>query len=418
MYRLHTHCRACGYAQPTGPSGIKAAESTEHLDRVFTLGIQPLANDFAKENEPHAGYAPLEVLLCPRCDLAQLSVVVDPEILYSHYRYVTSPSRTMLAHFQTLWGDLSTGRQVHSVVEIGSNDGALLHWIASIAKVDVVGIEPAKNLAEQSEAKGIHTLNLFFGRDAAEIVRNRWGLDGPDLIIARHVLCHCDDWRDFFAGIAALCGPKTTVAIETPHVQNLLDNCEFDTIYHEHLSYLTIKSILAALTGTGLQLSRVIRYPVHGGAVLLVIERQGAPVHASVEGSLALETAGKDTWLGFGTRAQSLVHDLAYQIHQLRDQDRTVAALGASAKSTVWVNAAHFTKEHIAFIADTTREKWGSTSPGSDIPILDEGALIRALPDYVICFAWNYKAEILDKFASLRKVGTKFIFPVPQVEIV
>lgn len=417
MYRLHTYCRACGYAQPTGPSGIKAAESADHLEPVFSLGIQPLANDFAKEGEPRAGHAPLDVLLCPQCDLAQLSVVVDPKILYSNYRYVTSPSRTMLAHFETLWGDLTAGREVHSVIEIGSNDGALLDWIANRAKVDVVGIEPAKNLAAQSEAKGIHTLNLFFNAASVDVVRNRWGLAGPDLVIARHVLCHCDDWKDFFQGIAALCGPKTTVAIETPHVQNLLDNCEFDTIYHEHLSYLTIKSVLAALNPTGLQLSRVIRYPIHGGAVLLVIERQGAPVHASVEGSFELERAGKDAWLGLTMRATRLVHELATLVRQLRGEGKTVAGLGASAKSTVWVNAAHFTKADIAFIADTTREKWGATSPGSDIPIVDEGALVRELPDYVVCFAWNFKGEVLDKFASLRKAGTKFIFPIPQVEI-
>ena len=418
MYTPHAHCRACGYAKITTPSGIKVAPPKEKLIPVFSLGVQPLANDFVKPGEQRAGYAPLEVLLCPQCDLAQLSVVVKPEILYTHYAYETSPSKTMRAHFEALWADISAGRTINSVLEIGSNDGALLSYLKFACGVTrVLGIDPAENRVADARKLGVETIQGFFNREMAEMITHNRGWD---LVLARHVLCHCDDWHDFFAGLEALCGKDTVICIETPDVEKMLANNSFDQIYHEHLSYLPIKAMQAVLKGTNLHLHRVIKYPIHGGALLFMIQRNdcGNFIHPSVEEFSKAENVDRAKWGAFSRRAVSLVADLSNRLHQYQQEGKQIAALGATAKSTVWINACGFKRKHIAFIADSTSWKQGTTSPGSDIPIVDEGAILRELPDYVILFAWNFAVECLEKNMLAISKGVKFIIPVPSIQIV
>lgn len=390
---------------------------------VFSLGVQPLANDWKKLGEPRAGYAPLEVLLCPQCNLAQLSVVVDPAIMYWRYLYVTSQSAMMRAHFDALWRDVSAGREIKTVLEIGSNDGTLLACLHdSYGVPNVSGIEAATNLSVEAVKRGIPTTCGFFSAALAE----HW-LDGkqpPDLILARHVLCHVDDWRDFFKGIETLCGPQTLVVIENPWVQDVLDNDSFDQIYHEHLSYLSIRSILSVLCGTTLQLARVVHYPIHGGAIALMIQRVDAKegmlgVDPSVAEFVAKEDAGLRAWSHFNMNVRWLQQEVAGVIRDLRQSGKTVAALGASAKATVWANACRFTRKDIAWVADSTLAKQYTTVPGTDIPVVDEGAIIRDLPDYVLNFAWNFWGqEMADKFEFYRQKGGKFILPVPRLRIV
>jgi 2-polyprenyl-3-methyl-5-hydroxy-6-metoxy-1,4-benzoquinol methylase len=391
---------------------------------VFSLGLQPLANDWKKPGEPRAGYAPLEVLLCPQCNLAQLSVVVDPAIMYGRYPYVTSQSAMMRAHFEALWRDVSAGRPIKRALEIGSNDGTLLHWIKTERGVeDVWGVEPAVNLGVIAREKGIHgTCGLFSADLAKHLIDSE--VPAPDVIIARHVLCHVDDWRDFFKGIEMLCGPQTLVVIENPWVQDVLDNNSFDQIYHEHLSYLSIRSILSVLCGTTLQLARVVHYPIHGGAIALMIQRVDAKegmlgVDPSVAEFVAKEDADPRPWGHFNMNVRWLQQEVAGVIRDLRESGQTVAALGASAKATVWANACRFTRKDIAWVADSTLAKQYTTVPGTDIPVVDEGAITRDLPDYVLNFAWNFWGqEMADKFEFYRQKGGKFILPVPRLRIV
>ena len=422
MFKPHTYCRACGYAKPTGLDGIKAQGHNERLLPAFSLGLQPLANDFAKPWEERAGYAPLEVLLCPRCGLGQLSVVVRPDVLYSRYLYVTSPSETMRQHFFTIWGDMAIQRATvpRTVLEIGSNDGLLLRFALEHGAKDVLGVDPSANLGEVARKAGVPTFTTLFNQHTAGILKDCSPVgNAPELIIARHVLCHVDDWADFFAGLDMLAGPETLIAIETPYAGDTLANTEFDQVYHEHLSFLTVRAVVAVLAGTGLELVKVTRYPIHGGAVMLSIRRKGvAAIDPSVGEFLAAETDWPGQWAAFSQRAHRLVGELKGQVRLWREAGKTVAGLGASAKSTVWVNAAGFTRRDLAFIADSTPGKWYTTSPGSDIPITDEGAILRELPDYVICFAWNYAVEIAAKNALARSKGVRLVFPVPRIEIV
>jgi hypothetical protein len=425
MIRYHTSCRACGLGKPelstlkqsTAAAGLY--DGGNKLVEVMDLGIQPLANDFAAQGEHHAGYAPLKVMLCPRCNLAQLSVVVDPEVLYRNYLYVTSNSEMMRTHFGTLLLDIATEVDVKSALEIASNDGLFLSVMQKSGIPHVCGIEPAENLVATSINNGVPTYKSFFNAAVCREIATKWE-ELPDLIVARHVFCHIDDWTAFIQNLSTIAKPETLICIEVPWVMDMIKGKEFDTIYHEHLSYMNLGAMKMLLNGSPFHMHRVIHYPIHGGAIVIMLRRNDSkqPPHPSVETFMAAEKCDKSVWEVFESDCADLRNRVEATIHTLVSQGRTVAALGASAKSTVWIQSCGFTKEEIRFIGDTTPGKWYKLSPGTDIPVVDEGAILRDMPDYVLCFAWNYKAEILAKNDLARAKGIKFIFPVPEMSIV
>lgn len=418
MYFTKHTCRACGYGPFEGAQGTKTGSGNQNLIPVFDLGLQPLANDFAAMTEDHAGYAPLKVMFCPRCTLAQLSVVVRPEILYSHYLYVTSPSETMKAHFSQLTDALRAEQPFLHALEIGSNDGAYLQYLSQ-SGTGGCGIDPADNLAELAKHNGIATVTGAFTRETAEqaVTMNC----GPfDLIVARHVFCHVNDWQSFTDNLAIPSHRDTLVAIEVPYCKDMLKNGEFDTIYHEHTSYLTIKAMEALLADAPFKLHRVLRFPIHGGAIVLLLRRKDWPGerHHSVDQLLASEDITLADWTEFERRSRANIDSLRCFVRDANDCGKRVAALGASAKSTVWVNACGFTRKEIKFIADATPQKQWKLSPGSDIPIVDEGAILRDLPDYLIVFAWNFLEEITAKNQRYLELGGKLVVPVPKLEVI
>ena len=386
---------------------------------MFGLGVQPLANDFCGPNDERAGYAPLQVLFCPRCTLAQLSVTVSPDILYSRYNYVTSPSQTMRLHFETLTDALRAEQPAKSCLEIGSNDGVYLRYLAGQG-MTACGIDPADNLAAIARQSGIPTMVGTFNRHTAmDCLAN--SRNGFDLIVARHVFCHVDDWREFTDCLAIPSHKDALVAIEVPYVTDLLANGEFDTIYHEHTSYLSIRAVQALLADSPWSLHKVLRFPIHGGAIVLMLrcrDWKEAP-DASVQEFLGREkNLGVETWQEFGMKSRNSIQSLAAFISQAKTNSHTVAGMGASAKSTVWINACGFTRKDIAFITDTTPQKQWKLIPGSDIMVTDEGAILRELPDYLICFAWNFRKEVIAKNQKYLEHGGKIVFPIPKLEVV
>lgn len=416
MYTNHVRCRACNYGPALVPEGIKAADNGEKLIPVFDLGLQPLANSFRSADEMQDGFAPLKVLLCPRCSLAQLSVVVKPEILYANYPYLTSGSVTMQNHFDRLFDDLGVA-ELNSVVEIGSNDGKLLaHWKAKKPTLKVVGIDPARNLSSLAFQRNIGTVVSVFDKEAA---RSANAIQ-PDLVLARHVFCHVHNWEEFILALAEMGGPETRYVIEVPYVRELLDNLEFDTIYHEHLSYLSIKAMEALLAKSPLELDDIREYPIHGGAILLTLRRRGAEImrHVIVDRYLSMEDFDEERWKRFALDSCNHIMDLTTKVGELAVAGKSVCGYGASAKSTVTINACHFSHRHIRFICDDTPQKQWKFSPGSDIPIVDEGALIRERPDYCVLFAWNWSSEIIAKNNQYLAAGGKFIVPGKTLEIV
>ena len=415
MYTPHTTCRACGYAFH-GAGGNR--NPNEKLVSVFNLGVQPLANHFCKSEQERQGYAPLEVLFCPRCSLAQLSIVVRADILYSNYLYVTSDSETMRQHFAALVRDLTAEQPAGPVVEIGSNNGALLKYLSEQGFGNVVGIEPAENLAQEANAAGVLTINDYLSPESSD--RAKVSCGKVSFVLARHCFCHVDNWREFIAGLEVLADKDTLIAIEVPYLPDQISAVSFDQVYFEHLSYLSLSAMAALLEDSSLAIHKVIKYPIHGGCVLIMLRpiNSGRDPHPSVEQFLAQENITADTWREFAAEAHAQIHKLGLLIKSLRDAGKTVCGYGASAKSTVWVNACKFSRKDISFITDTTKGKWHTTSPGTDIPITDPGALLRELPDYCILFAWNFAQEILWKEAFYRQKGGKFIIPVPHIKIV
>lgn len=403
MYSIHTKCRACG---------------NDELTPVLDMGVQPLANDFRRDYESHAGFAPLKVLYCPACSLAQLSVVVDPKILYSNYSYVTSASDTMKHHFAALWKDLNAEKEIKSVVEIGSNTGDFLAYCLGQGARRVVGIDPARNLCLISEEKEAFTICSEFGQQSALAAKER--VNEADLVIARHVFCHIDNWREFISNLKILGGAETIYCIEVPCTPDMLAINSWDQIYHEHLSYLTIRAIKALLAGSGLHVHNVQRYPIHGGAILITLRRDESCVapHPEICAEVGMEHVTLDDWRKLSSVSIKQRFALLGLLEQIISDGRRIGAMGASAKSTVWINACNLTRRHIQFIADNTPQKQLTFSPGTDIPIVDEGAIMRELPDYVVLFAWNFQDEILQKFSLAREKGVKFIVPVPELAIV
>lgn len=403
MLKFHTVCRACSH---------------EPLVPVFNLGVMPLANDFCTKGQSRQGHAPLEVLFCPVCSLAQLSVVVDQRVLYANYPYITSDSETMKAHFGALMRDLMDEQDPGPLVEIGSNNGALLEFLAGCGFTNAVGIEPAENLAAESTKRGFVTINDFLSPESAQRAKEACGK--VSFVLARHCFAHVSDWREFVDSLEVLADKDTLICIEVPWLCDQITNVSFDQVYHEHLSYVTVRAMDALLTPSSLTIHRVIKYPIHGGSILIMLRKSnsGRVAHPSVAAFLAQEDITADTWREFAAEAHAQIHKLQLLVRGLRTEGKTVCGYGASAKSTVWLNACGFTKKDISFVTDTTPAKQYCVCPGTDIPVTDPGALMRELPDYAIIFAWNFAPEILAKETLYRSKGGRFIVPVPSIKII
>src|SRR3954469_1517323 len=295
MIHERADCRACG---------------SSRLEPILDLGRTALANDFLLPGEiaDYRNVLPLRLRLCRDCSLVQLADVVDPKVLYSRYAYVTSTSRTMDAHLaaQAAHVIAAAGAGAHPrVLEIASNTGVYLQKFKALG-CDVLGIEPARNIAEVAAREGIPTRTEFFDSKSAARMRDDWG--EPDVVLGRHVFAHIDDLRDLVAGLDALAGRRTLIGFEVPYLAEMLERTEFDTIYHEHLSYVPVRALQALLERTPFALERVEHYPIHGGSILFELRRRSAGIapHASVAAALEREAKLKlsepGTWRAFAHR--------------------------------------------------------------------------------------------------------------------
>ena len=402
MYTDHHTCRACG---------------NKELIPVFDLGVQPLANDFRKPGESRNGFAPLKVLFCQKCTLAQLSAVVDPTLLYEDYAYVTSPSETMRRHFNRLTSEIGTESGNGSLVEIGSNDGLFLKHLSDAGWRQLIGIDPAINLSPVASARGVKTISSLFDEQAAKDALRILG--EVDAVVARHVFAHIDDWKQFIRNLEIMSNTHTTVYLECPYCLDMMNNGEWDTIYHEHLSFITIKAMEALLEGTKFHLHRVTAYTVHGGAIVMTLRRNDLTGQRdrSVDDYLQRENITRENWSAFRYRSFDQMAELLNKLNQLNQNGHTICGYGASAKSTVAISRGGFS-DLIQFITDTTPQKQGRLSPGTNIPIVPQEELLKRQPDYAVCFAWNYRTEILHANEEYLNRGGHFIFFVPQLEVV
>jgi hypothetical protein len=411
MIQERTHCRTCG---------------SNNLKLILDLGRTALVNDFLKP-EDVAGYKislPLRVVLCPDCSLVQLAETVDPKILYSHYAYVTSTSKTMDTHLNKMMTHLlSAGRfgAGSKVLEIASNTGVFLKKFKEQG-CEVLGVEPAGNIADVALATAIPTRKEFFNASTARKLRTEWG--AADLILGRHVFAHIDDLRDLVAGLEAMSHPDTLIAFEVPYLVDFLEHTEYDTIYHEHLSYISIRSIEALVKDSPLMLSRVDHYPIHGGSILFHLRHRSskARLHASVTQALQnekqLRLAEPATWEMFAQRVNHIRTELPALIRRLKSRGKRIIGYGASAKGNTLLNTCGLGTRELDYIIDNTPFKQNKIAPGSWLPIRPPERLLQDQPDYALLLAWNFAPEIIKRETEFQKRGGHFIVPIPEPKIV
>ena len=404
-------CRSCGSAA---------------LKTFLALGDQPLANSFIDPSQADAVSAevkaPLNVAVCTECWLMQITELIPPSALFSDYLYFSSFSDYMLQHAREACSFFTKRLGLNSqsfVAEIASNDGYLLKNFVRDG-IPCLGIEPAKNIAEVSRNAGIDTLSEFFGLETArQLVADR---GKADLIIGNNVFAHAPDTNDFVAGLAAFLKADGTVALEFPYGKEMVDKNEFDTVYHEHVFYLTLLPLVPLFARHGLEICDVQEMPIHGGSLRLWIGHQGAHlIQPAVSAMLAEEkSAGLEDaayYLALGDRAKNIRQDLLQLLADLKSRGKTVAAYGAAAKGTTLLNYCSPPANTIDFIADRSHFKQGRLSPGLHIPIVPAEELAACQPDYCLLLAWNFADEIIAQQQAYRDAGGKYIIPIPDVRI-
>jgi len=403
-----TLCRACG-----GELAVTFAD----------LGLQPAANGFLApaahlQEEPRY---PLRARVCGVCRLVQVDFDVAPRELFSNYAYFSSYSDDWLAHalsFSAMARERFALNAESLVIELGSNDGYLLKEFVA-AGIPVLGIDPSDTVAAAAERIGVTTLVEFFSADLAA----RLAAQGrkADLLVGNNVLAHVPALNDFVAGIATLLKPNGTVSIEFPHLLRLIENAAFDTIYHEHFSYISLYAIERVFRLQGLHIYDVEELPTHGGSLRIFASHA---VRALKESNALLNVraaeqraglADLDTYRRFSARVTACRSALLEFLARAKSEGKSVAAYGAAAKGNTLLNFCGVTAQDIPLVADRNPHKQSKLLPGSHIPVVSPQELMRRRPDYVLILPWNLQTEIMRQLEGIRAWGGRFVTAVPTV---
>jgi len=407
-------CRSCG---------------SESLQSILSLGKTPLANALllpTQLDKPEDSY-PLDVVLCRHCSLVQLTEVVPPQILFKDYVYFSSFSDALVRHAEELVNEQITARNLGAgqlIIEIASNDGYLLQHYRNRG-IAVLGIEPSENIAQAArEQRQIDTLCEFFSEDLALRLKNKG--QAAEVIHANNVMAHIADVNGFARGLKVLLKQHSVAIIEVPYVKDLIDHVEFDTIYHEHLYYFSLTAIVNLFGRHGLSVTNVQRIPIHGGSLRIFVSHAGEPPDDKGAGAVQTLLREEADWgvhdanfyQQFNAQVASLKESLVTLLRKLRNDNRRIAAYGASAKGSTLLNFFGIGKDLIDFVVDRSSVKQGRYTPGTRLPIHATTELVEQRPDYVLLLTWNFAEEILQQQHEFRQMGGRFIIPIPEVRIV
>jgi len=397
------------------------------LSEVFVdLGMSPLCESFLPADalnrmEP---FYPLLVWVCGRCFLVQLQEYVSPSDIFTEYAYFSSYSSSWLKHARD-YTDMAATRfglgAKSRVVEIASNDGYLLQYFVEKG-IPVLGVEPAANVARTAVERGVPTVVRFFGRETAgELVREH----GPaDLIVGNNVLAHVPDVNDFVAGLEVLLGRGGTITMEFPHLWRLMEENQFDTIYHEHFSYLSFTVVREIFAAHGLRVFDVERLPTHGGSLRIFAAHRSDPRGESDAASALAREESADgfrtiaRYRPFAARVEETKRALLDFLIDARRAGKTVAAYGAPGKGNTLLNYCGIRTDFVDYAVDRNPYKHGRFTPGTHIPIHPPERLRETRPDYILILPWNLKDEIVAQLAYAREWGAKFVVPIPAVDVI
>ncbi len=406
-----SECRSCGAA----------------LERTFVdLGMSPLANSYVKPDqldrmEP---FYPLYVYVCEKCLLVQLKQFSTPHDIFSDYAYFSSFSDSWLAHAKA-YVDMIVDRfrldPNSKVVEIASNDGYLLQNFVSRG-IPVLGVEPASNIADVAKKKGIHTEVAFFGeKTALNLVAEGWV---ADLIIGNNVLAHVPDLNDFVNGLKVLLKPSGLITMEFPHLLQLMEQNQFDTIYHEHFSYFSFLAVEKVFARHGMKLFDVEELSTHGGSLRIYAchdDDTSKPIEPRArELKLREETAGfgqLNRYLSFGLQVEATKRKLLSFLISAKHEGKHVVGYGAPAKGNTLLNYCGVRTDFIDYTVDRSPHKQKHFLPGVHIPIYEPERIRETRPDYLLILPWNIREEVMQQMSYIREWGGKFVVPIPEVQV-
>jgi len=397
------------------------------LTRFLDLGFTPPADDFLPPHrlkEPEV-YYPLDVLVCRDCGLVQLGYVVPPEILFQRdYPYESSTTTTGREHFYAMAEEVCREfalKRDSLVIDIGSNVGVLLQGFRNQGVACVLGIDPAENICEIALGNGINTICGFFSEELAAGILKTKGR--AKIITGTNVVAHINDHHALVRAVEMLLADKGVFIFEAPYLVTLIDNLEYDTIYHEHLSYLSVKPLTRLFDIFGMELFDVREVSIHGGSLRYFAGRKGDyPVSDNVARLVKLEDSKGLYDIGrlndFTESVQQNRQELNWMLRTLKRDGKRIAAVSAPAKGMTLLNYCNIGPEILDFITEKAPLKIGKYTPGTHIPILPDAELIRQMPDYALLLAWNFADEIMGNLDDYRKAGGKFVIPIPEPRVV
>ena len=396
--------------------------SESNLFSVLDLGDLPIANELWSSEHEVKEVFPLHLRICTNCGLGQVEDVVTPTRLFRDYRYLSSISSSFVEHARIYALEVRNRLEFKPndwVLEIASNDGYLLKHFIDLG-IQVLGIEPAENVAKIASESGVPTISEFFGTDIAKTLVKQRGY--PRLIVANNVMAHVPDLRDFIEGLAIMTGGNTVISIENPSLMNLLEDDQFDTIYHEHCSYLTANSVEKIVKSFSLELFDLEQISTHGGSnrYWLRSTTNLQPINPNVNVHIEAEKAAglfnPEEWGAFSARVQSTLKEFSNWMRNSYDKNMRVFGYGAAAKASTLLNAAKIDRVWLVSIADGSHEKQGRFMPIEAIPIVSPEMMFNSGPSDVVIFPWNIEEELVKVIKEGSKSETRIWRAIPHLE--